>query len=574
MPTKNLLLSKRSMRLLPCVLVLLAAGLLPESSLAIDKTASKNCTTSPCTVVTASFTLFVDYTISWQATYTGTPTQGRSFYLTQNSCSCLNDIPLTTSGQGSGTKFLQAGTYHISIKLGLMGPGFYTVSFPSSVGDPHITTIDGTRYDFQSAGEFVLLRHPNGMEIQTRQDPIATTFNPGPDPHDGLPTCVSLNTAVAVRAGKHRITYQPNLSGVPDPSGLQLRVDGVLTTLGPRGLDLGNGGRIIKTKAPGGIEIDFPDKSVLLVTPGWWASQNKWYLNLDPIPRPGAVGIAGAIARDSWLPALPDGASMGPMPDSLHDRYVALYQTFADAWRVTSTTSLFDYAPGTSTETFTMRNWPLEHPPCVIPGTTPVEPVSELVAQQACQSVTGENANKNCVFDVRVTGNTGFATTYALSQGLEPQGPATQSPNKVAVFLDLGAGIPHGTFSNAFDTGFSLNAGLEYMFSPHFSAEGIFGYHRFPGKFIGDLDLYQFSANAKGYLTTPPNNVRPFLKGGVGAYKFGPGSTRFGGNLGIGVLYEVTPQFGLQGSYNFHVINTPGTTTRFSTVQGGVRFVF
>jgi lysyl endopeptidase len=77
------------------------------------------------------------------------------------------------------------------------------------------------------------LRDGNGLEILTRQTPIATIFNPGPNPYTGLATCVSLNTAVAARVGAHRVTYQPNFSGVPDPSGLQLRVDGVLTTLGP-----------------------------------------------------------------------------------------------------------------------------------------------------------------------------------------------------------------------------------------------------------------------------------------------------------------------------------------------------
>jgi hypothetical protein len=575
MHTRDTVLSKRFIRLVTCVLFLLAASLLPKSSLAIDKTASKDCSTSPCTVVVAKFTLFVNFTISWQATYTGSPTQGHSFFLTQNSCACLNDIPLTTSGQTSGTKSLAAGTYFISIKLALMGPGFYTVSFPASVGDPHITTINGTHYDFQSAGEFVLLRHPNGSEIQTRQEPIATTFNPGPDPHDGLATCVSLNNAVAARVGKHRVTYEPNLNGVPDPSGLQLRVDGVLTTLGQAGLDLGNRARITKTTAPGGIQIDFPDRSVLLVTPGFWVSQQKWYLSVDPLPRPDSVGIAGAIPSGSWLPALPDGTSMGPMPRSLHDRYVALYQTFADSWRVTDTTTLFDYAPGTSTNTFTMRNWPLENPPCVIPAITPVAPVSETVANQACRLVTSVNARNNCVFDVMVTGNTGFATTYEQTQDLEPNLSTTiPSPNKLAVFLDLGAGIPHGTFSNFFNPGFSFNAGLEYMINPHFSAEGIFGYHHFPGKVSSSVNLYQISANSKAYFTAPPNNVRPFVNGGVGAYKFSPGSTRFGGNLGVGVLYEVTPRFGLQGSYNFHMVNTPGTATRFSTLQGGVRFVF
>ena len=47
-----------------------------------------------------------------------------------------------------------------------------------------------------------------------------------------------------------------------------------------------------------------------------------------------------------------------------------------------------------------------------------------------------------------------------------------------------------------------------------------------------------------------------------------------GGNLGAGVLYEATPHFGLQGSYNFHAINTPGTSVRLSALQGGVRILF
>jgi hypothetical protein len=63
--------------------------------------------------------------------------------------------------------------------------------------------------------------------------------------------------------------YEPNLSGVPAPTGLQLRVDGALTTQGPTGLDLGGGGRVAGTSAPGGIAIDFLNGRVLNVTPGW-----------------------------------------------------------------------------------------------------------------------------------------------------------------------------------------------------------------------------------------------------------------------------------------------------------------
>jgi hypothetical protein len=151
-----------------------------------------------------------------------------------------------------------------------------------------------------------------------------------------------------------------------------------------------------------------------------------------------------------------------------------------------------------------------------------------------------------------------------------PGGGATSG--KFALFLDAGAGIPHGTFSNAANTGFSFNAGLEYIATSHFSVEGIFGYHHFPGAVAGDVNLYQFSANGKVYLTN--GNFRPFVNGGVGGYKFGSASTYVGGNFGGGFLHSFNSRFGVQGSYNFHVVNTPGSATKFSTIQGGIRWVF
>ncbi|MGA9566891.1 MAG: outer membrane beta-barrel protein [Candidatus Korobacteraceae bacterium] len=461
-------------------------------------------------------------------------------------------------------------------------------------GDPHITTANGVHYNFQGAGEYVALRNNTGMEVQTREAPIATTFNPGPDPHDGVATCVSLNTAVAARVGNHRVTYEPNLNGVADPSGLQLRVDGKLTSIGAGALDLGNGARLSQTSVPGGLEIDFPDNNALFVTPSWWQDQAKWYLNVDFRQPPaygikaGAVpgaaatdpqfpgGLMAAIPADSWLPLLPDGTSMGPMPASIPQRYLDLYQKFGDAWRVSDKTSLFDYAPGTSTDSFTVRSWPKD-PPCTIRGVKPAEPVELKVAERACRQVMSTNAKADCVFDVRVTGNTGFATTYLASQqvltgrGTTPP-PPPPSAGRLAAFLDLGANFPQGTFSGAFKNGFSLNAGLEYMATSRFSVEGIFGYHYAPAKVAGSLNIYQFSVDGKAYLLT--GNIRPFINAGIGGYAFSPGSTYFGGNVGGGVLFTITPHWGVQGSYNFHAVSTPVSTTQFSTLQGGIRYVF
>lgn len=283
----------------------------------------------------------------------------------------------------------------------------------SGRGDPHLTTFDGVNYDFQSAGEFVYLRDGNGLEIQTRQTPVSTASVVGPNAHTGLTSCVSVNTAVAARVGNFRVSYQP---GRKEP---ELRIDGKLTDVGPNGINLGSG-RIVRSSVGNGIEIFFPDKTHLIVTPDFWASQGIWYMNVDVLNTPGREGVIGAMAPGSWLPALSDGTSVGPIPGSLHQRYIDLNQKFADSWRVTTTTSLFDYAPGTSTATFTNPAWPPENPPCVIPSSPfpPAKPMDPQRAQELCKDVTEENMRSQCVFDLTVTGEPKFAETYLTTQKL------------------------------------------------------------------------------------------------------------------------------------------------------------
>jgi lysyl endopeptidase len=306
-----------------------------------------------------------------------------------------------------------------------LDPGSTGVS--SMDGDTHITAADGTRYDFQGAGEFISVRDADGLEIQTRMTPIGTTFTPGADPYSGIATCVSINSAVAARVGKNRVTIQPNISGVPDPSGLQVRVDGALTTVGAGGIALGPGARI--DKIGDAFRVNFPNGTVLVVTPLFWSSQGKWFLNVE-VFRSGADGIGGgspggggfpgglmaALAPGSWLPALSDGTSLGPMPGALHQRFVDLYQKLGESWRVTEKTTLFDYGPGTSTDTFTDRSWPRENGSCSIPGDPPVKPIKAEVALRLCREVADKDMNAHCVFDVVNTGESDFARLYRVKQ--------------------------------------------------------------------------------------------------------------------------------------------------------------
>jgi hypothetical protein len=281
-------------------------------------------------------------------------------------------------------------------------------------GDPHLRTVDGTRYDFQGAGEFVAMRDgASSVEVQVRQSPVATGGLPGPGPHSGLRVCVSVNTAVAARVGGHRVSYQPSGKVESGEDRLELRIDGKVVELGT-GVDLDAGARILPTNVAGGLSIAFPDKSVLVVTPGWWAPYQQWYQNLMFASSTAKVGLLGAITKESWLPALPDGQTLGGMPDAPEARYDALYRKFADAWRVTDTTSLFDYAQGTATATFTSKDWPTMGPTCEVSGQQPAQPTTEQAAREACKRVDG--AYENCVFDVMATGHLGFATTYLQAQ--------------------------------------------------------------------------------------------------------------------------------------------------------------
>jgi dienelactone hydrolase len=294
-------------------------------------------------------------------------------------------------------------------------------------GDPHIKTVNGTNYDFHGAGEYTLLQDGTDYEIQTRQTPV-TTAGPLPNSYTGLSSCVAVNTALAARVGNHRISYQPDGPLDEQETRMRLRVDGVMQDIDALGsINLGVGGRVSKAASGNGIEVDFPNGSSLLVTPGWWSSHDIAYLNISVLNTPATEGIAGFIEPGQWLPRLSDGTYLGPKPNDLSDRYKDLNETFSKSWRVSNASSLFDYAPGTSTATFTIEGWPFENASsCELPNMLKVNPIDRDVAKRACLKVIDPDNRNNCVMDVAVTGEIGFAKTYLLAQKLEQAGTKTE----------------------------------------------------------------------------------------------------------------------------------------------------
>jgi len=261
-----------------------------------------------------------------------------------------------------------------------------------SNGDPHIRTVNDRSYNMQAAGEYVLLRSPDGsVEIQARQEPWSQKTS----------ETVAVNTAVAARVGSHRV-------GVYAPGGaqtLQVDVDGATVPLSAP-VTLSGGGRVARTAA--GVEIDLPDGSVL------WAlyTSDLYGINIEVSPsaalRSNGVGLLGAVALGHPLPALPSGPGM-PINTNPVTIYNYKYGTFAPAWRVTAGTSLFDYAPGKSTTSFDYPGYkPEGGPPVVFRH----DPSALSAGEGACAGLVDVSLRSDCVYDVMITGDSGFAAAY------------------------------------------------------------------------------------------------------------------------------------------------------------------
>jgi len=306
----------------------------------------------------------------------------------------------------------------------------------ADAGDPHLTTTNGVRYDFQSAGEFVALKNSDtGFELQTRQSPVQTSFTPPANRYTGLASCVSLNTAVAARVGKHRVTYEPGPGSEGQADQMQLRIDGTLVRLSASPINLGDGNMVATASSGPGLDITISDGTALTVTPLFWTTEGYWYLDIQVHSTPAREGTIGPVLGGDWLPRAPDGTSFGPLPGSLLARHVVLNQKFASAWRVSATTTLFDYAPGTSTANFTDAKWPPESgQPCktTLPSNPPLKQMQPELAKAACRGIKDEALMANCLFDVTVMGDAGVAKGYLRADKLVTKKAPSASPKKAA----------------------------------------------------------------------------------------------------------------------------------------------
>ncbi len=142
---------------------------------------------------------------------------------------------------------------------------------------------------------------------------------------------------------------------------------------------------------------------------------------------------------------------------------------------------------------------------------------------------------------------------------------------KWRLFLDVGPNALHDGLSSS-DGVLSANAGIERRFSQNWSAELIAGIHTFQRSSSTDPKLVQFTIGGKRWFGS--GKVHPFLGASAGVYRLDYLGTKIlaGGNAGAGLLYDISPRWGVEGLWNVHTMNATGGNITFSTLQLGVRF--
>jgi hypothetical protein len=264
----------------------------------------------------------------------------------------------------------------------------------TSNGDPHLTTFDGLRYDFQAVGEFVLARGGDGFEVQARQAPL-----PGS-------RLASINTQLGMRVGRSRVT----IAAASPPL---VRVDG-------RPADA----RRERALAGGGSVGPARDEESCIGVVVRWADGSfacTWSVGRSGV----AVRLVPAAARRGALSGLL-GDSDGEPADDLRTRAgevldpvrapgsrTLLYRRLGDSWRIRPGESLLDYAPGESTRTFTDRTFPRR-----LFALDDLTPARRARAEARCRAagVVEEDLLEDCILDVALSGDDDFARSAAAAE--------------------------------------------------------------------------------------------------------------------------------------------------------------
>ncbi|WP_297767970.1 VWD domain-containing protein [uncultured Roseovarius sp.] len=252
-------------------------------------------------------------------------------------------------------------------------------------GDPHLTTLDGLGYDFQAVGEFTLLESTSGdpINVQVRTEPINDA--------------VSVITVMAMDVDGSRV--QIDVAGDP-----VLTIDGEPTEIntldGP--VDVGDG-QIFFDGETDEYTVVMPSGEQIKV--GLFDGYMNVCAFLNEDREGGSVhGLLGNADGDTSNDLATREGNVLTQPVD----FDVLYGEYADSWRITDDTALFDRAEGETTADFQDDSFPRviltldDLPPQVLANATAIVDASGL---------TDPILREAAILDVALTSNSSFATS-------------------------------------------------------------------------------------------------------------------------------------------------------------------
>lgn len=280
-----------------------------------------------------------------------------------------------------------------------------------SNGDPHLTSMDGLHYDFQAAGEFLLLRSGSDLEIQARQQALPKSKD------------VTINTQFGIRAGQQRVTVSP--SGSDSPA---VRLDGNLEPLPldePRTVP---GGATLTRSGRGQVQVTWADGSrAEFRAIGTTSNALTVEIALSPTRTGKTTGMLGnfdgslandLVGRDGrkvpYTLRPDDGWQVrrGKIKEEYTKTFSErLYKSWGESWRISQAKSLFDYGSGQTTATFTNRTIPRK---VFDPDNLEGRADAERICREA--GVTDSGPLEDCILDVLISGDPAFAQDALLAQ--------------------------------------------------------------------------------------------------------------------------------------------------------------
>ena len=290
------------------------------------------------------------------STFTGTTAESNNLNLT-GSCTPVSGsapaIVFTESGGGS----LPAGV---------------------SVGDPHVTTFHGAHYNFQHAGEFILVESDPDLQVQVRQVLITPPSQPA----------IAVNTGAAVKMGNQKFVV--TLKGI--------QVNGSSRTIeNDRGIDLGSGVTVVHRGST--YTVSRPSGDVVQI--------NTFSDHVDVTVQLGATndstvrGLLVGNPADELHPLV--GRDKTPVKGAVTK--VAL-QNFVQSWSVAPKESLFG-----------AEGRPTPSGPVEALTTGKLDKNKAAQARKTCiaKGVREETALDDCILDVSVMGKPEAADAFIFA---------------------------------------------------------------------------------------------------------------------------------------------------------------